>query len=65
MECLMNKFITTGEKVNNLITSWIPGKHEDGLCNFVRALNEASEHSGHITILEHLYNTALPAETTL
>ena len=65
MECLTNNMILTAQKVNNLITLWIPGKNEDGICNFVKALNEAHEHSGHITIIEHLYNTAFPAETTL
>ena len=64
MECLMNKLIPSTEKVNNLITLWIPGKHEDGLRNFVKALDEAQEHSGHITIIEHLYNTAFPTKTT-
>ena len=63
MEYLMNDFIPTADRVNNLITLCIPQfplKNENGLCNFVRALNEAHEHGGHITIIEHLYNAAFP-----
>ena len=60
MEFLTNNVILTAEKVNNLITLWIPRKNKEGLGNFVRALHEAHAHSGHITIIEQLYTTAFP-----
>lgn len=40
-------------KVNKLIES-LKAKHEKGVYDFVRALNDGHEHSGHVTILEHL-----------
>ncbi|XP_065891906.1 uncharacterized protein [Dysidea avara] len=39
--------------VNNLI-EWLQRKDEEGVLNFVRALNDAKEHSGHATILRKL-----------
>ena len=41
------------EKVNKLITS-LPTKDKDGIYNFVKALNDAHEHSGHGEILDNL-----------
>ena len=41
------------QKVNKLIES-LKTKHEEGVYNFVRALNDGCEHNGHLTILEHL-----------
>lgn len=57
MEHFMNKLISKANKVTNLIM-WIEAKDESGICNFVKALNEAHKHSGHIAILKQLYNTA-------
>ena len=37
--------------VNNLI-NWLSGKADEGIFNFVKALNEATEHSGHKQILQ-------------
>ena len=61
MEYFSNSNFITAEKVTKLI-EWIPTKDENGIRNFVRALSEAHEHSGHNTILEHLYDIAF-AET--
>lgn len=59
MEYLKKDTLITAEKVTKLI-EYIPTKNENGICNFVRALNEAHEHTGHITIIEHLHDTAFP-----
>ena len=53
MEFLMNIHKTKAEKVNKLITS-LPTKDQDGIHNFVKALNDAHEHSGHDVILDNL-----------
>lgn len=53
MEILMNVYKTKAEKVNELITS-LPTKDKDGIYNFVKALNDAHEHSGHGEILDNL-----------
>ena len=37
--------------VYNLI-NWLQGKADEGIFNFVKALNEATEHSGHKQILQ-------------
>ena len=47
-------FITT-DKVSKLM-EWIPKKDKKGVYDFVRALDEACEHSGHVVILKHLYD---------
>ena len=49
-----NQLISPNEKVNHLIT-FLEKKEEDGVLNFVRALNDAHEHSGHVAILEQLH----------
>ena len=59
MEYLISELNPESKKVSNLIL-WIDKKNENGIHNFVRALDEAHEHSGHIAILEHLYDTAFP-----
>ena len=59
MEYFSKSIFTTAEKVTKLIEC-IPTKDENGIRNFVRALSEAHEHSGHNTILEHLYDIAFP-----
>ena len=61
MEYFSKGYYITAEKVSKLIEC-IPTKDESGIRNFVRALSEAHEHSGHNTILEHLYDIAF-AET--
>ena len=53
MEILMNNNKTKADKVNKLITS-LPTKDKDGIHNFVKALNDAHEHSGHDVILDNL-----------
>ena len=45
-------------KVNNLI-EWLKQKDDDGIINFVKALNEANKHNGHNTILKKLHETML------
>lgn len=57
-----NESNTESKKVSNLIL-WIAKKNENGIRNFVKALHEAHEHSGHITILEDLHETAFPHTT--
>ena len=49
-----HQLISPEEKVNHLIIS-LEKKEEDGVLNFVRALNDAHEHSGHIAILKQLH----------
>jgi len=41
------------DSANNLI-DWLSRKDEDGVLNFVKALNDAKEHSGHTAILRKL-----------
>ena len=53
-----NQCISSEEKVNRLIT-WLEKKKEDGVQNFVRALNDAHEHSGHVAILEQLHKCSV------
>jgi len=62
MEYFNNRYYSNAEKVNILI-EWLPKKDEKEICNFVRALNEAHEHSGHSTTLKHLYKIACPNTT--
>ena len=52
MDILMNAS-KKAEKVNELITS-LPTKDKDGIYNFVKALNDAHQHSGHDVILDNL-----------
>ena len=59
VEYLTKDTLITAEKVKKLI-EYIPTKNRNGMHNFVRALNEAHEHTGHITIIEHLHDTAFP-----
>ena len=51
------------DKANKLIM-WLEAKDEQGVYNFVRALNEAHEHLDHSVILEHFHKTAF-GETTV
>jgi len=53
LEYFKNINNSTEEKVNNLI-EWLLKKDESGIQNFVKALNEAHEHSGHFTILNEM-----------
>ena len=53
-EYLYNKYIVKAEKVSYLIKC-LEAKNEKGIHDFVRALDEAYEHSGHIDILKHLH----------
>jgi len=53
MEYFNNSNDSTAEKVNKLI-EWLLQKDESGIRNFVKALNEAHEHSGHFTILNEM-----------
>ena len=53
MKYFVNKLHSDADKVANLVI-WLEAKNEKGIYDFVRALNEAKEHSGHIVILEHL-----------
>jgi len=62
MDYFNNKSISNTDKVNNLI-EWLSKKDKSGICNFMRALSDAHEHSGHLAILKHLYDTLHP-ETT-
>ena len=62
MEYFNNKFNSTADKVNILI-QWLSTKDHDGIHNFVKALNEADEHSGHKVILEKLHGTMFPVTT--
>ena len=50
----MNDYHSNSAKVSKLIM-WLPAKDDKGIHNFVRALKEAKEHSGHIKILKDLY----------
>ena len=52
----MNKYHSDAEKVGDLIMR-LDAKDEKEIRNFVKALNEAQEHSGHIVILKHLHET--------
>ena len=54
MEYFMKKYHSDSEKVINLIV-WLSKKEGRGIHNFVRALKEAEEHSGHLEILLHLH----------
>lgn len=50
-ESLLTPFITTVEKNNNLIYSWLPQKGNDSLGRFIKALKEsASEEPTHETL---------------
>ena len=53
-----SQLISPEEKVNDLISS-LEEKEEDGVLNFVRALNDAHEHSGHVAILEQLHKCSV------
>ena len=55
MKYFVNKLHSDADKVAMLVI-WLEAKEEKGINDFVRALNEAEEHSGHIVILEHLHN---------
>ena len=58
-----NKNCSLVEKVNHLI-SWLDTKDHEGICNFVKALDEENEHSGHHVIVKKLHETLFP-ETTV
>ena len=63
MKFLKSKDHEDAVKVNKLI-EWLEGKDDIGVRNFVRALNDAHEHSGHGVILKRLHEAAFP-ETDL
>ena len=46
-----NAVLTNAEKANSLV-EYLGQKTEEGIKNFVKALNDASEHSGHVDILQ-------------
>ena len=54
MEYFTSKYHSNSDKVNNLI-KWLPTKADKGIRDFVRALKEAVEHSGHLEIIMDLY----------
>ena len=54
MKFFASKYYSDSDKVNNLI-EWLPRKDDRGIHNFVRALEEAKEHSGHLVIVENLH----------
>ena len=51
----MNHFLEDYHEhsVNNLI-QWLEAKSDEGILNFVKALNDEKEHSGHKQILQKL-----------
>ena len=55
MELFNKDILITADKVNKLM-EWIPKKDEKGVHDFMKALGEACEHSGHYVILKHLYD---------
>ena len=59
MEYFMNVYHTDSDKVNRLIM-WLPTKAGRGIHNFVRALKEAEEHSGHLEIVNDLHKDIYP-----
>ena len=50
MTIFNNAVLLHGEKVNSLI-EWLYKKEDEEIKNFIRALNDAHEHSGHAVIL--------------
>ena len=50
-----------GDKASSLI-EWLGKKEDEGVKNFIRALNDASEHSGHANILQCIHEW--PSSTT-
>jgi len=48
-----NNTFSTDVRVNSTI-EWLSRKDEEGALNFVKALNDAKEHSGHVQILKKL-----------
>ena len=54
MKHFSNEYHDVEDKVSNLI-EWLNQKHEKGIYDFVKALNDAFEHSGHLVILEEIY----------
>ena len=54
MKCFMNNYLSDSDKVSKLIM-WLPTKDDRGIRNFVRALKEAEEHSGHLEIIKDLH----------
>lgn len=63
MDFFTNVYHTKADKVNKLISS-LDAIDKNGIYNFVRALNDADEHSGHLVIIEELLEK-LPQETTV
>ena len=54
MEYFMNLYHSDSDKVNKLIVC-LPKKEGKGIHNFVTALKEAKEHSGHLEIVKDFY----------
>ena len=54
MEYFMNEYHSDSDKINKLII-WLPKKEGKGIHNFVRALKEAKEHSGHLEIVKEFH----------
>ena len=59
MKYFMKDCHSDSDKVNNLIV-WLPTKDAEGIHNFVRALKEAEEHSGHLEIIKDLHKYIYP-----
>ena len=59
LKFFMNKYHSDADKVSNLIM-WLHAKNENEIHNFVKALFEAQEHSGHRVILNHLHERIFP-----
>ena len=62
MKFFNSKYREDVDKVNKLIIL-LEAKDEQGVYNFVRALNEAHEHPDHSVILEHFHKTAFGEAT--
>ena len=63
MKYFANKYHSDSDKVTNLI-EWLDAKNGIGIHNFVRALKEAEEHSGHLVIVENLHKNVCISSST-
>ena len=64
MEFFESVYHSKADKVSKLISS-LKSKDKNGIYNFVKALNDEHEHSGHLVIIEKLLVEMLPKETTV
>ena len=54
--CKYKLYNSSADKVNNLI-EWLKHKDDNGIINFVKALDEANKHSGQNATLKKLHET--------